>query len=557
MPKPYLYDSAGVESQEAYFEIEPIANVVSGMNGIESTTDVVSNMNGSEAETEYLITVKADAAFINNEERVFPVTIDPEIKKFRAYKDYSSLGNFRCVKDANAPTKDDSLYVGRYKVVTGSGKKAKTAYYRYRAYMKLNLPDLKPGDIIEKAVFYSKISGEDTSKILCYRSEGDFTNATFDQQPCNKDTGRIVDYESSGKAAFDITKPVREWVKNPSKNFGLCFLAEKEDTTTLVRTIEPYQDSETPYLKITYNNFDGIENYWSTHKQSAGSAGTGYINDYTGNLTFIHEDASSVGERMTANVQHVYNNNAQKRVDQDKTECGNKWKLNYEQTLRVPVGEADIDKFPYVYTDADGTQHYFKKVDQVTYYKNGEKVIAVGNAKYPSAVDVDGLGLRAVSSNVVGEDGKKYPVKLVDESGRTSLYFDTMGRLSMVSDSNQSENGRNKDKKEKNRILISYSAATQSTPSNDEKIETFKNNLINKCSSAKSAQFMSEVKNRYTEILELKKSHCYFRFNYQAAKDILAAESYLNAILVNENASVTAKNQKITDAIAVILEIYL
>ena len=86
------------------------------------------------------------------------------------------------------------------------------------------------------------------------------------------------------------------------------------------------------------------------------------LNDYTGALTVVNTDVVTAGNRFPLSISHVYNSN--------KLEENNGWHLNYNQTIKVPVDTVDIKTYPYVYTDEDGTEHYFKKAD-VTYLDNG------------------------------------------------------------------------------------------------------------------------------------------------------------------------------------------
>ncbi|MCI5699953.1 MAG: RICIN domain-containing protein, partial [Lachnospiraceae bacterium] len=98
---------------------------------------------------------------------------------------------------------------------------------------------------------------------------------------------------------------------------------------------------------------NGLENYYSYHTQSAGKAGTGYVNDFNGNLVFVHEDAATSGNRMPVKLNHVYNLARRKEWNG----IGNGWRLSACQTLKP----SDKTDFPYVYMDGDGTEHYFYK----------------------------------------------------------------------------------------------------------------------------------------------------------------------------------------------------
>ena len=113
-----------------------------------------------------------------------------------------------------------------------------------------------------------------------------------------------------------------------------------------------------------------------------------------------------------------------------------------------------MKNYPYVYTDEDGTEHYFQK-SNVTYLENGASKTVSGSAAVPSAKDEDGLKLFIVpvSNKTLKE---KYPLKLIDKSSSIVRYFDKMGRLAMIMDSNQYENAKNSSTKEKNCVIIDY-----------------------------------------------------------------------------------------------------
>ena len=56
-----------------------------------------------------------------------------------------------------------------------------------------------------------------------------------------------------------------------------------------------------------YRNVNGLEDYQSYHEQSAGRAGIGYTNDFTGNVVWSHLDVATEGGPMTTEIRHVYN----------------------------------------------------------------------------------------------------------------------------------------------------------------------------------------------------------------------------------------------------------
>ena len=113
---------------------------------------------------------------------------------------------------------------------------------------------------------------------------------------------------------------------------------------------------------------------------SVGSAGTAYVNDYSGNLTFVTSDASTASGYAPASVQHVYNGYmAGDKYSKTTPYVGRGWRLNIQQTL-LPSSEYGLtgtskDNYPYVYTDEDGTEHYFYKKTE-----NGKRNILMKTA---------------------------------------------------------------------------------------------------------------------------------------------------------------------------------
>ena len=102
-----------------------------------------------------------------------------------------------------------------------------------------------------------------------------------------------------------------------------------------------------------YRNVNGLEDYQSFHEQQAGRAGCGYTNDFNGNLVWIHPDTQTEGGPLTTEINHVYNSSAASV----SSRLGYGWTLSCLQKLE----SKGITDYPYVYTDADGTKHYFYK----------------------------------------------------------------------------------------------------------------------------------------------------------------------------------------------------
>ena len=100
-----------------------------------------------------------------------------------------------------------------------------------------------------------------------------------------------------------------------------------------------------------------------------------HLIDYNGNLTLIHSDVTTPGERINIGISHIYNTNNRN----DDSEVGRGFKLNYKQQINL----VNINNIEYArFLDEDGTEHYFKKI---------------GN----TYIDEDGLNLRLTLENNV------------------------------------------------------------------------------------------------------------------------------------------------------------
>lgn len=108
-------------------------------------------------------------------------------------------------------------------------------------------------------------------------------------------------------------------------------------------------------LVISYINNCGLESTWDYTSSSAGRAGTGYVNDYTGNLVWVHTGLGFSGNRMPVSINAVYNANDKRNKAYG---LGYGWRTNYNQRVeQITLGGTTY----YRWEDEDGTRHYFMK----------------------------------------------------------------------------------------------------------------------------------------------------------------------------------------------------
>ena len=309
------------------------------------------------------ITIMMDQAWLMDEERTYPVTIDPTV---RIEKKQTTIDDaFVRSKDPNSSYgyNFSELEVGRNR-----------PYQVCRTFLKFNtLPQLEKGAVITDArlnLYQYQFSADDGKgfRVSAHEVTGawDQRTLTWNNQPSFKT--EALDYltlENTNKMAvpktFDVTKLIRGWYNNPSSNHGIALKAVNENvyaTATLVSSDMPVNKYGLtadcyPIGIVYYRSTKGLEDYYSYHEQELGRTGTGYVNRYNGNLVFIHEDEGTGGILMPVSVSHVYN-----LSDCDtQSRFGKEFRLSLMQELKAS-GNSD---YPYVLTDTDGTNHYFYK----------------------------------------------------------------------------------------------------------------------------------------------------------------------------------------------------
>ena len=386
MPAPYMMDDNG----ETSYDVE-----------------VVLTQNGSK----YLLSYYLPRAWLAENDRAWPVILDPMVE-FPG--NYSNVDDITVCQNYNED-------MGRGVIQCGYSANAGAM----RFYMKfIQLPIMKSADVIVNASIrmHKPYASGTTSNVSVHKvteewSQSDISWAT---QP-NFDTD-LEDYvvcKPAGHYTWNITDIVRDWYE--TENHGMVFKAQDSVEKGTTDNWKQFYSSEynlstndIPVLTIYYQNYNGLESYWNYTPVSAGRAGTGYVQNYSGNLIWVHSDMGFDGNRMPVSISHVYSAND---AGSNRFALGNGWRTNYNQTITLKTA---TDGTPYyVWEDGDGTIHeFFEYCDSV--YK-----------------DIDDLGLllTELTSGYVITD--KYD---------NASYFDTYGRLTSQVNNQQTTS----------RILISY-----------------------------------------------------------------------------------------------------
>ncbi len=235
-----------------------------------------------------------------------------------------------------------------------------TNYYGNRlTYLKVvDLPRLGANHFITSAKLCVRNVYAPTADtaIMCTEVLEDWNpeTITYDHQPdvsgVYQDYCRVLKNQYSWKE-FDVTSLARKWYLGD--NHGVQLSAPKSESS--FSQLHSSETANQPYFVLEYASLAGLESYLTYDHQSAGLAGTGSVSLVNGNLIFSHADTAMNGNRLPVSITHYYNS-----CDSDKDEfgMGYGWRTSLHQTLHKVLYNGEVE---FVYTDGDGTEHFFKK----------------------------------------------------------------------------------------------------------------------------------------------------------------------------------------------------
>ena len=372
IPMPYMYDANGRYSDKVEFTLV------------------------NKGKWQYILTVTADAEWINSEETAFPVTIDPTIETHTsgtiASKENMDMGIF---------------FIGAHPMMGGVSE----------VYCPVTIPSVPSNAVITNVMMgvYCDETSTSDFKVGAYRITSSWTSSSIlNSEPAI--ATNPVDYVKvkSGYPMWDITELYKDWQNGTYSNYGVC-LKEMTGSTSNYAAIP----EDSTIVEVTYIDTMGIEEYFSYYSSSVSGGGTGYVNSYTGGLTFAHNIFSTADEAMPYSLSYVY------------TAPGS-WKLSSMETL-TQTTLAD-GQTCFIWVDGDGSSHYFTKIRQklnsssgiFIYYEYNDSGNLVQNNSTTKYYDNEGLGLKLVSGSSSGE-------YIISDDTGNKKYFSN-GKITKIED---------------------------------------------------------------------------------------------------------------------------
>ncbi len=356
----------------------------------------------------YALTYTPDEAFVSG--AAFPVTLDPAVEttseeggivdtyvEKNYYDNRSALDRLWICDDATRGTCNAYMKVARLPAL-GANHYITSAYLCVKNYAALST---------ETTLVMSEVLEDWDAATITYANQPRH-NALY--QDCCRFPKKNANYSylSYVWRELDVTSLARKWYLG--ENHGVVFTPAPSDAKAIA--LNSSEGSSKPYFVLNYASLAGLESYLTYDGQNGGLAGQGAVSLANGNLVFAHGDTAMNGQRMPVSVTHYYNSCD---ADKDPFGLGLGWRTSLHQTLHK---EYLNSKLMYVYTDGDGTEHWFEP-EETSGTKTGTQTKAqfgfgtsTGVTKY---VDLSGLSLTLT----VASDG----VITITDKGNQRLIF--------------------------------------------------------------------------------------------------------------------------------------
>lgn len=390
---PYMYDEKGSSSTQMKIEIV--------------------KQKGSNLQ----VKLTADYAFIHTIGRAFPVTIDPEITT-------TLKSDLTFYENANGSVNSYGPYY--------------TSKNSYAICTVNNLPKLGNGE----EVISAKYSFETENGSNLFADEGEnpiIVNAHKLTSASNgnvKYDSKVLDYDSltyedNRYLTFDLTSTFKGWYSDTNTK---GFVMEALDTVGSKKVVfKSYTKTSTkPALTLIYKDFTGTESNLSYHTINVGTNAQAAVSDYLGNLVINQTLYEGTGSRMPLSITATYNSINKDTAFENGSASGYGWQFSFNQYVRE-VTDKNLTKagYNYIYTDADGTDHYLKLAEGETAKLEDEDGLGLTLTKDENNIFIDN-GSTTQTYESTANGGKLLSEK--DEHKNTITYTYTDGDLTKITD---------------------------------------------------------------------------------------------------------------------------
>lgn len=397
-------------NEEVYTIIAPYMTDANGKTSTQLKLELISQKGGNAS-----VKLTADYWFIHSLGRSFPITVDPEltIKKNAIMPLYNGDGN---IYHSYGPYENSS---SKYLIAKmnslpelGDGEKIVSAKFNFEIYNYNTLfANANENSIIVNA---HKLTSMNSMSVTYDSAIEDYDSLT---------------YNDNQFMSFDLTKLMNDWYSNGDEPDG--FILESYDTIGSKQVTVNDSGKKYPTFTIIYKDFTGMESNLSYHTFSVGENAQASVSDYLGNLVIKQNLYKGTGSRMPVSITTTYNSINYNKTFENGSPSGYGWQFSFNQYVRE-VTDTNLIKvgYNYIYTDADGTDHYLKKSDNENEWCD-EDGLGLTLTVNDSGIYIDN-GSITQTYEPVTRGGKLLSEK--DEHNNTITYTYTDGNVTSITD---------------------------------------------------------------------------------------------------------------------------
>ena len=388
----------------------------------------------------FTLTVSVDSAWMNSEDRVWPVVVDPAIYTNTTAKMYDTFNIYHSSTQPN----DNYTYLD---IGLNRDGNEMIAYFKFNAlpYIPYNAYFVSAQFQLYMSLYReydpesdwtsyppaSELTDGSTLTLGLYNMEADLSStSSSDRLYRIGDVYEAVTVSSNNSGDYvtwDITALYQKWATGELPNYGIA-IQRMGTNWAEARFYSSDANAGMPQYVINYRYQDGLESYWTFLTQNLDSVGSGAVNVATGNMVFSVPTMATTDGLFGFTPSLVYNSSKSDQynittynsnVPYKNTSIGLGWQLDINETV---IASSYIDKNGdnstyYIWQDGDGTAHAF----------------------YPE--EIDGTGLEPQGPTVYkDEDGLLLTLSIsgneiiIEDSSHTKRHFTVYKNNSNVYD---------------------------------------------------------------------------------------------------------------------------
>ncbi len=296
-----------------------------------------------------ILTLIPDQEWLKDENRVYPVKVDPSLKFNSASKDaFITQYGFT------------SKHGTESHLELGMNHPLFSNWVTQWSMIQFDLSTIPSDAIIEHAIatlYLYKEKGGSPVNISVREVLGDWqeNSVCWNNKPSYSSAYSTTKIDGVGSYEFALDKNwVKEWISGISPNYGFFLTCPSEYVSSLkyFYSKEAGIPDKSPALFVKYEGGAGIEDYWSYRSYDLGTAGVASINVFSGNLVYKDVDISVPAKGFNLNFTRTYNSiNAEQNGA-----LGYGWTFSGNSFIEVVNGGNVI-----ILTEEDGSKHIFKK----------------------------------------------------------------------------------------------------------------------------------------------------------------------------------------------------